>query len=314
MIPIKLSQIKKEELKKWYIDLIESKVIKRNVASYYNEVESELSSYGIHNKMQDILVMEHHELKDIYNTLTTKGQVFKQYNVPTKRGKVLRVRGEKYIVDNKILKKTYDLYSDIPNSELVKKIGITVCPYCNREFINNRDKKTSAQLDHFFPRSKYPIFSISLFNLVPSCYACNHIKREKLLDISPYENNLKSDSYYEFSYLLKGVDFLKNREEIKIIIRPLMENKNNSSILQLEDAYEIHNDVVQEILKKKMIYSNGQIVEFLNNFKGLFHSTEEINRILYGNYLNEDDLGSRPLAKLTSDIVKNSKTNKKICI
>jgi hypothetical protein len=143
-----------------------------------------------------------------------------------------------------------------------------------------------------------------MFNLIPSCYACNHIKRDILLDISPYSKGLNENSYYKFSYRIKSIDYIKKKENIKVIIRELERNKNNAKVLKLSEAYEIHNDVVQEILIKKIVYSNSQINELLKNFKGLFNSTDEIDRIIYGNYLNEEELHKRPLAKLMSDIIK----------
>lgn len=299
MIPISFTEEERENLKKWYIDIIESEVIVKNIDKYYIDVENELKKFDINVKMKELLVMDHEELKKVQEKLIKSNQIYNQYNIP-KKG---RLQGAKYIVDNKILKKTYNFYKKIPKSKLINKIGINVCPYCNREFINNRINSTSAQIDHFLPRSIYPIFSISLFNLVPSCYTCNHIKRGQLLDISPYEHNLNCDSYYKFSYLIKGVDYLFNKDEIEVCINSTDKDKNNNNILKLDHAYSIHNDVVQEILKKKIVYSEGKIEELLYNFNDMFDSEEEIKRMLYGNY-TEEDFCKRPLSKLISDILK----------
>lgn len=46
---------------------------------------------------------------------------------------------------------------------------IKVCPYCWYEKL----KKWNINLDHFFPRETFPEFSYSLFNIIPSCVACN---------------------------------------------------------------------------------------------------------------------------------------------
>ncbi|MCG3656466.1 hypothetical protein ACOTWK_10100 [Aliarcobacter butzleri] len=71
----------------------------------------------------------------------------------------------------------YTLYQRLKKSEYIKDLNITVCPYCNRNYIFNFKKsnslKATAQLDHFFDKSTYPYFSISIFNLVPSCQTCN---------------------------------------------------------------------------------------------------------------------------------------------
>lgn len=39
------------------------------------------------------------------------------------------------------------------------------CPYCQQNIANN--------LDHFLPKAKYATFSVSPYNLVPSCSECN---------------------------------------------------------------------------------------------------------------------------------------------
>lgn len=43
---------------------------------------------------------------------------------------------------------------------------VTVCPYCDGEM-------DLAQLDHFYPESKWQFFCCSPFNLIPICFTCN---------------------------------------------------------------------------------------------------------------------------------------------
>lgn len=74
----------------------------------------------------------------------------------------------------------------------ISNLNISVCPYCNRNYIINFDEngKTTAELDHFFSKSKYPYLAICVYNLIPSCHTCNQ---------------RKSDSSKEIYYLLKRV-------------------------------------------------------------------------------------------------------------
>lgn len=46
------------------------------------------------------------------------------------------------------------------------------CPYCGQGIVKT--------LDHYLPKSKYPVFSVTPYNLVPACSDCN---REKLSSI-----------------------------------------------------------------------------------------------------------------------------------
>ncbi|WP_234121786.1 HNH endonuclease [Clostridium hydrogenum] len=58
---------------------------------------------------------------------------------------------------------------DQPNREFYDKIMLLApngkCPYCKQNIANN--------LDHFLPKSKYVTFTVTPYNLVPSCSACN---------------------------------------------------------------------------------------------------------------------------------------------
>ena len=63
----------------------------------------------------------------------------------------------------KILYDSYDVFVRRKNNtKLIDKYGISCCPYCNENFIFNRNTVAMAQLDHFYPRDKYPIFSLCL--------------------------------------------------------------------------------------------------------------------------------------------------------
>ena len=77
-------------------------------------------------------------------------------------------------------------YSDIPDfSERIgqffidnaNRLEINSCFYCESSFVGIFELETETrrtfELDHFFPKEQYPLFSISLYNLVPSCTICN---------------------------------------------------------------------------------------------------------------------------------------------
>jgi hypothetical protein len=193
--------------------------------------------------------------------------------------------------------------------DLIKEIGITVCPYCNRSYIQNiqninqhSKKRRTSEYDHFYPKSRYPHLAISFYNLIPSCKVCNQLKGKKDLGISPYEiNNEAAVIRWE----PEDATFVYPKGKIKIdIIAKVAEMKTNIEVLGLNDLYSNHTDIVQEILMKGEIYSSEYLQSLIEQFPDLIHSEEEAIRIVFGNYTEEADLGKRPLAKLTRDIVK----------
>jgi hypothetical protein len=62
--------------------------------------------------------------------------------------------------------------------DLIEKLNINVCPYCNRQYTNTIKPLSSLggtrpTLDHYLIKSLYPYLALSFWNLVPSCYSCN---------------------------------------------------------------------------------------------------------------------------------------------
>lgn len=198
------------------------------------------------------------------------------------------------------------------NVEIVKKYGIRSCPYCNENYIINREieegkKYATAQIDHFFPKDKFPIFAISLYNLIPSCTSCNHIKTNRYLGISPHDRRYDF-SKISISYSPKNVDFLYNENGFDVdFICDDIELKKlidvNLDELGIRDAYSMHKDYMVEIMKKAQIYTNEYRKDMINEFKDLFETDQELIQTLFGNYIREEELLKRPLAKLTRDLL-----------
>ncbi|ELB2166853.1 hypothetical protein QNZ92_003473 [Vibrio parahaemolyticus] len=66
--------------------------------------------------------------------------------------------------------------------QLCKSVAPRICPYCNRNYtpvIYSPDTNfCRPELDHFIPKSLYPMFAVSFYNLIPSCHSCNHNKQD----------------------------------------------------------------------------------------------------------------------------------------
>jgi hypothetical protein len=79
--------------------------------------------------------------------------------------------------------------------ELCRNLSIETCPYCNLAYahtvFDKNTPKIRPTLDHFFDKANFPIFAISLGNLVPSCYNCNSsLKGSKDFFSTPHLNPL----------------------------------------------------------------------------------------------------------------------------
>ena len=292
-------KIDKYEKTDWYINAIKEIITDgrdtRDLDIKYNEKKFDYDNifFSIDKSLsfEKIILATYAEIKEIihnYHSKLKNNSIFKDYFV------------DKY----------YDKFSkNNLNNLIISKLDLKTCPYCNIGFVYNRTKdRAQAQLDHFYNKNKYPYLAISLYNLIPSCPSCNHIKGEKPLNISPFDENYDFQKNIKISYIPQSCEFLStnNKKSIKINIKT-NENDNiteDIDTLKLEDLYQPMSDYALEIIKKAQLYPQSKIHELREEFSHLFSSEEELKQVIFGNYLKEKDFKKRPLSKLTHDILE----------
>jgi len=315
----------------WYLEQIKScmvddrirdrdkreKKYKQNVEAIVDTLKTVINESDFSDNRDDVSLFEklilapYSDLSKIYNKIVKNAKsVFRSTKIEKEKTKVI-IKPE--------WKKIHDIYDKLVDKEIniqmVQRYGIKCCPYCNENFIFNRKMKKNkflsvAQLDHFYPRSWYPIFAISLYNIVPACSSCNHIKGNKQVGISPHDHSVDF-SKLKISYTPKSGDFIDNSNNIDITFQ--FDNvdfefqqrmKMNLKNMGIEHSYNMHSDYVQELLKKAQIYGPELRDNILRDFPDLFESDEELVRTIFSNYIEIDDLLKRPLAKMTRDLLK----------
>ena len=251
---------------------------------------------------------------------------------------------------NNSLEKIFDyskLYSlkECSRDRILKSLDVTVCPYCNRQYITswtdstNNSEHSTADLDHFFAKSVYPLFSLSLFNFIPSCQICNsRLKKDFIIEdinrmpIYPYKENFgdngvfvlkektnkksKRNYYIDQLELMLGI-YDGDSYELKIDIdfekdKQLSDKIDLSTkLFHLNEIYQIHVKYAFEVLRKQAVYSDSSYLKMLNEqFKEKYNidfKRSELEKILYGfDWQNGED-PNRPLSKLTYDLLKRNK-------
>jgi 5-methylcytosine-specific restriction endonuclease McrA len=226
---------------------------------------------------------------------------------PDKLWKIIETLRERKKEEFNSVIKTYKEFAKWSESKycaesLVKRLELTVCPYCNRSFIHSIKKRKSrtCQIDHFFNKNKYPYLALSFYNLIPVCYACNHTKSTHDLGLSPYE--IDNSDTVTFSYAPTSTS--SYQVELKVNDDRMNDNVN---VLGLKGLYAFHDDYAEELVTKRMIYSDAYLKELEANFGDVVESKDKLLRLIAGNYIEVDDLKKRPLAKMTRDIMKQLK-------
>lgn len=187
---------------------------------------------------------------------------------------------------------------------IVKEADLTVCPYCNRDYINCRaDNVSGAQLDHFFSKSDYPVFAVSLYNLVPVCANCNRIKSAQKKEFaSPFDETINWEDDVKFVYQPKSLDSVKI--DIKSGNPAIV---NNIEALRIKEAYQIHEFEILELQDKQQAYSESQKQEIQEVLHKVKISDDEIKRIIFGPKITPKDIRKKPLGKMISDLHKDMK-------
>ncbi|MDM1353246.1 MULTISPECIES: HNH endonuclease [Myroides] len=216
------------------------------------------------------------------------------------------------ILNNLFVKSCYDDTKIFSKHDFIKTINIDTCPYCNRNYIYylSKNKEIKPEIDHFFPKSKYPFLAMSFYNLIPSCQTCNGFGAKEEKDplikglINPYllKNSDFSFTFEPISSRIISTLLDKNSIQVKI-------NKNlpgHLDVFKLKELYEQHSDHVVELIFKSKIEYSETYRTYLKKYKekGLEFSDNEIDRMILGNYSTEEDIHKRPLAKLYQDIGK----------
>lgn len=208
------------------------------------------------------------------------------------------------------------------NYSLTKGIGVQVCPYCNRSWINTviegktKTEVINPQLDHFYSQGDFPYFRLSFYNLIPSCEACNgRLKHGIEFDdtyLHPYIEGYGADGKFRTTAINVqssiGLDsafrvhLLKQNKSISPEIASKIEK--NHELFEIDKIYEAHGEIISEIYRKKHI-SNDKYLEMLSKqFPALSRDRAELYRIGFGNFYNESDFNKRPFAKLTKDVAE----------
>lgn len=181
-------------------------------------------------------------------------------------------------------------------------LNIDVCPYCNRQYIftvmehrdnmqgDNKECVVRPEIDHYYPKSIYPYLSCNLFNFIPSCPTCNHIKSNKEdgedninILIYPYDEEYGCHGVFKAKYedSLLNAEFLFganiDEKKVKIIIEssgPIKDSiEKSKKTFYLEDIYNMHKLDLSDFLNRYKKYSDPKRKEIIK----LFHDSANVN-------------------------------------
>ncbi|MCU4804552.1 HNH endonuclease [Bacillus cereus] len=144
------------------------------------------------------------------------------------------------------------------------------CPYCGYG--------SPTTLDHFLPKTHFPIYAVDPLNLVPCCRDCNSTKLDEILEdgnslLHPYYDNFDNErwlyceiGYFEtlaFNFTIKKptnwseVKFKKLQQHFKLfqlnkLFIGFASDEFADSIFEIKNLYDLHGpDAVKDNLQLK---------------------------------------------------------------
>lgn len=150
----------------------------------------------------------------------------------------------------------YQMIKEDLRHKIINSLGVRTCPYCNRNYITSyglKGHKSTADLDHFYQKKKYPLFALSLFNFVPSCSICNsRMKNVHPADdtLYPYEEGFEVDAHFELKPKGKEISETNTLELFQAIRNT---NYNNFDVEIVADS-TAPTDKVERIEKSKELF------------------------------------------------------------
>jgi hypothetical protein len=196
------------------------------------------------------------------------------------------------------------------------------CPYCNidtieviiySDTISNEEKKQALlDLDHFYPRSRFPFLALSFYNLVPSCSKCNsRMKGQKDFRIATHINpyHLAFDDFFDFGTanpVLPGM---------------LVDDFNITFVSKIHDGIQYtSNSIVDLRIIERLETKKEKVLKFINAIDR-FNSGDNTANVLFnqtriavftiedalsdfGVTNDRNDIHNTELSKLLRDIYK----------
>jgi hypothetical protein len=165
-------------------------------------------------------------------------------------------------------------------------------------------------LDHLLPQADYPHLSLSLYNLVPCCYACNSkFKKEKelhtnfidLICISPtsidYDLDILTNFNIFYNENFNSYNLPNTIDEYKIELNS--KYKKYIETLKLQGRYNSHKNKSFEMIENRKKYSDSQIREIA---KLLGRDEQSIKEDIFGKECFQSN--NEPFEKYKQDIAQ----------
>lgn len=297
MIKLKFSELpeseRTEKVKMFAFSILENRSLQKN--HELNEwVKNNIKVQGV-SSFKDVIEAEPNvleQIKEAYDQLSKeqKHTLYKQYIVNT--------------LYEHMRKETRQLF--------FKTVNNSVCPYCNHDHIIFDDDYARGELDHYYPKDKYPLLAAFFYNLIPCCHYCNHKKGDVSFVFYPYEPKDSTDEILRFEYVLTGANVIDENSYQSCLKVLMTKYKEQFNCLHLQEIYSSHRRKIKDLVLKYLLCNNSWMEVTRKQFaeKGISISESDIYNFYFGygfSSSSEKDYTLKPLSKFMWDIYEELK-------
>lgn len=201
---------------------------------------------------------------------------------------------------------------------LSKQIDSNTCVYCNRQYAftiekgdgrNKEERLARPAFDHWFDKSDYPLMSLSLCNLIPSCTICNSsVKGKTKFDITTHTHPYVHETGHpDITFKATLTTDIPPKWTVEIVTPAGSKEERTVRDMKLQEIYSMHGELeVKDLMNFSNSYPNGYLKQLFENVlkdskKRL--SRSEVYRMLFGAEMDSSHFLDRPLSKLKHDIL-----------
>ncbi|TKI47378.1 hypothetical protein [Lysinibacillus tabacifolii] len=200
------------------------------------------------------------------------------------------------------------------------ELNHSVCVYCNSQFTHTIYKKDGDEtfkirpaLDHLLAKTNHPLFSLSVYNLIPACNTCNSgIKGadEVSIDsfIHPYLEDLDELGVFKREFQEGDQDYYSQivgrneNYEIKFLARKKTDNKRIAEydeMFGIENRYAFHKKFLNRQIVLALMYNEVYLRRLDISYKDIFFDAKMVKDILF-----LTDINNTILSKLQTDVTR----------
>lgn len=196
------------------------------------------------------------------------------------------------------------------------------CPYCNAETVGMAHLSVSkfvSDIDHIFPKSVYPLLSLSLYNLVPVCNRCNsRFKKDEnmlelwngqgpLPELHPYVHNIYKHIRFDYKPTSVSKMYLKPYSKGPLTVaaskRSGVEQTRAEKHIRRYHLGEIYNDLYSNEINEFLWLASICSADFVDSMSRLCRMDKnEFERMICHTSLDPHDINHYRFAKLIGDL------------